>query len=219
LRDVDGDGEHIVEPLGDTTLSCVISGRLAPGKGQLEAVEAIARLRRDGLPVGLWIVGDGDVNYRAKLTEMIASHRLEACVRLVGYKTNPLAYLRAADVVLVCSRAEAFGRATVEGMLAGKPVVATASGGTPELIRAGQTGLLYPPGDITTLGGHVKSLANDTTLQHSMGQAARVYAEAAFSPVRYADELLDVFARAVGQARTPADVSLPASEHPAAGVR
>jgi glycosyltransferase involved in cell wall biosynthesis len=118
-------------------------------------------------------------------------------IKFVGYVKNPANYLRAADIVLVCSRAEAFGRATVEGMLAGKPVIGTDSGGTPELIDAGRTGSLYPPGNAEKLAERIGELANDPAKRVAMGQAAATYAQMAFSPERYTDQLMAVLNHAV----------------------
>jgi len=199
--------DAVTESLGDSAVRCVISGRLASGKGQMEAVDAIAQLRHEGVKAGLWIVGDGDVHFRAKLDEAIVANHLTDCVKLVGYKKNPAGYLRAADVVLVCSRAEAFGRATVEGMLVGKPVIATASGGTPELISAGETGLLYPPGDVAALVGNIRTLAADESLRMAMGAAAKAYAEVAFTPQRYTDQLLDVLTTAAASRKNKNSVA------------
>ncbi|HEV7301960.1 MAG TPA: glycosyltransferase family 4 protein [Tepidisphaeraceae bacterium] len=198
LRESDGSAAVAIQPLpADVTFRCTIAGRFMEGKGQIEAVEAIAELRRRGVQAGLWLVGDGDASYRAKIVATIAARQLVNYVRVVGYVPNPLPYLRAADAVLVCSRAEALGRATVEGMLASKPVVATASGGTPELIDDGRTGLLYPPGDVAALADRLAWLAGDATRRATIGRAAAEHARVAFAPQRYGDELVAALKRAV----------------------
>jgi glycosyltransferase involved in cell wall biosynthesis len=187
----------------DVTIRCALSGRFAEGKGQLEAIEAIAELDKRGVRAGLWLVGDGERPFKEQMEQAIERHGLSGRVVLVGYVPNPVAYLRAADVVLVCSRAEAFGRATVEGMLAGRPVVATASGGTPELIDHGRTGLLYQPGDVNGLAEQIASLAADPERARSIGRSAAAYADNAFAPSRYADELLTALTRAAAPVAVP----------------
>lgn len=64
-------------------------------------------------------------------------------------------FIRMADVVLICSHWEPFGRVTVEAMLAGKPVIAI-SGATVELIHDGVTGLLYDPGNYSVLANKMR---------------------------------------------------------------
>jgi hypothetical protein len=61
-----------------------------------------------------------------------------------------------ADIVLVCSQNEAFGRITLEAMLLKKPVIGTNAGGTPELIREGVNGLLYTPGECIELAEKIE---------------------------------------------------------------
>lgn len=204
------DPKAILLPLpADAAVRCVIAGRIAQGKGQLEAVEAVVRLHGEGVKAALWVVGDGDASYMAAMKDLVHRHGIDAYVKFVGYVKNAAPYLYAADVVLICSRAEAFGRSTVEGMLAGKPVVATASGGTLEIITDETTGLLYPPGDVPALAAKIKRLAGDAALRATIGQAGLAHATASYGPKHYTDRLLDVLSRASGK---------PVPQHPTSGV-
>ena len=73
-------------------------------------------------------------------------------VHLVGFRDDIPDVMNAWDVVVHASvRPEPFGRVILEGMLLGKPVMATAAGGVPELIEHGRTGFLVPPGDAAAL--------------------------------------------------------------------
>jgi glycosyltransferase involved in cell wall biosynthesis len=197
LRDDNG-ATTPIRPLAGVGFRCVLAGRFAPGKGQLEAVEAIGLLRQRGVNAGLWLVGDGDEGYRSTVDAAVVRLGLTPYVQYVGYVPNPAPYLRAADAVLTCSRVEAFGRTTVEGMLAARAVVATASGGTPELIEDGRTGLLYPPGDVTALADRLQWLAADAPRREAMGRAAQAHAAVAYAPQRYADRLFEVLKRTAG---------------------
>jgi glycosyltransferase involved in cell wall biosynthesis len=82
-------------------------------------------------------------------------------------------YWAAAHVGLMCSQSEAFGRVTVEAMRAGLPVCGTNSGGTPEIIEPGVTGLLSPVGDANALATNLMRLEADEDLRRRLAHAAQ----------------------------------------------
>lgn len=122
-------------------------GRLIPKKGVDQILRGIARARTDGLPIELSLVGDGPE--RSRLERLAARLRLEQ-VRFAGML--PWAEVRRemqqADVLVHAGRRTARGdrdgisNAILEAMAFGVPVLATASGGTPEVVRDGETGWL-----------------------------------------------------------------------------
>lgn len=171
---------------------CVIVGSLQASKGQDEAIIALAELVRRGVDAELLIVGTGNKRFRNSLVQQIKYFSLEERVIFHGYAENPLPLIHAADVILMCSRFEAFGRVTVEAMLAGKPIIATASGGTRELIKNGKTGLLYKPGDHNELANKIQHLYENPEESAKLGTAALIWAEGRFGRVRYAKEMLDL---------------------------
>ncbi|MDX9750455.1 MAG: glycosyltransferase family 4 protein [Flavobacteriales bacterium] len=142
-------------------------GVFHPAKGQLEAVEAVARLRAEGLPVTLTLVGGGD---DAAVRERIAALGITPYVELTGHVDDPRPFYRDAHALLMCSRHEAFGRVTVEALTAGLPVIGHRSGGTPELVADGRNGLLYD--DAAMLIDHVRRLATDPAEARRMGEEA-----------------------------------------------
>jgi hypothetical protein len=100
---------------------------------------------------------------------------------LLGYRDNPSAYVKLADVAFLGAEKEAFGRVTVEAMLLGKPVVGAASGGTIEIIDDTSTGFLFEPGDIEKATDIVEMLYKDPTLRKRIGIAAKKQATERFS--------------------------------------
>jgi glycosyltransferase involved in cell wall biosynthesis len=92
-------------------------------------------------------------------------------VDMPGFVEDAAPYVRRAHCALTCSRSEAFGRATAEALTSGIPVIGHASGGTPELIEAGTTGLLYT--EPAELQAQMLHLATHPEVARSMGQAAR----------------------------------------------
>jgi glycosyltransferase involved in cell wall biosynthesis len=72
----------------------------------------------------------------------------------------------------MCSRSEAFGRVTVEYLRRGRPVIGTRSGGTPELVDDGRTGLLYSPGDTRALANRIELLASSNVILKELSRNA-----------------------------------------------
>jgi glycosyltransferase involved in cell wall biosynthesis len=171
-------------------LRCVLVGRLAPSKGQDDAVRAIAELARNGHRVELDLVGGGSAEFLEALKDLVRENEIQDRVHFLGATDDPSSLVHAADVALMCSRAEAFGRVTVEGMLAGKAVIGARSGATPELIRPGATGLLYTPGNYRELAALIQYLSDNRTVAEHLGRAARAWALATFSETRLASELI-----------------------------
>ena len=81
---------------------------------------------------------------------------------------------------------------TIEGMLAGKPVIGARCGATAELIEDGFNGLLYSFGDANELADKIANLYRNPTLAQNLGRNARAWAERTFTKERYARELLTV---------------------------
>jgi glycosyltransferase involved in cell wall biosynthesis len=139
----------------------LLVGERTPGKGQDQAIKALAALRKDGIRASLTLVGGGVPTYDSYLRALSRHLGAEDSVALVPFQENVAQFYEQADIALVCSASEAFGRVTVEAMKMGRPVVAAASGGTVELIRPGQTGLLYSPGNSTELARQIATLCLD----------------------------------------------------------
>lgn len=165
------------------TLRLVIVGALTPGKGQQEAIHALAALP-SYIEAHLTIVGDGLPGYRAYLQGLVQQLRLEDRVTFAGQASNCASHMAAADVLLVCSQAEAFGRVTVEAMKFGLPVIGSRSGGTTELVAHGRTGLLYSPGDHAELATCIIALYADRELGDRLGEDAREWATPRFTQER-----------------------------------
>jgi glycosyltransferase involved in cell wall biosynthesis len=173
-------------------LRCVIVGSVVEGKGQEEAVSAIAELTSSGVSAELLIIGRTYPGYGERLKEIVSRLRLDGRIVFLGHVDNPLPYVQSSDIVLVCSKLEAFGRVTVEAMFAGKPVIGAQSGGTAELITDGVNGLVYDLGDPKSLAGKIQYLYENKEAAMRIGQNGKVWAEEMFTKERYSKELLDI---------------------------
>lgn len=169
---------------------CVIIGALTENKRQEDAVLALLELRWRQVDAELVVIGEGDVDYSARLQHLITQNRLEDRVRVLGRLDDPIPQVRAADVVLVCSRAEGFGRATAEGMLAGKPVVGADNTATAELIHDGRNGLLYRTADAHDLACKIDYLYGHPEMASRLGRNGQTWAKRVFTRDRYRDEIL-----------------------------
>jgi glycosyltransferase involved in cell wall biosynthesis len=173
----------------DTPFTFAMVGLIHPGKHQVEAVEALRSLLDRGLVARLVIVGAGR---EAPVRQRIDELGLAAHVELTGYLEQPFDVLFRSHALLMCSRNEAMGRATVEAMACGLPVIGHASGGTPELVHDGTSGLLYP-GGVEVLAERMALLVGDRQLARRLGDQARQDATARFSVERCCAEVRAVY--------------------------
>lgn len=176
----------------NTGIRCTIVGSLQEGKRQEEAILAIGELVHVGINAELFIVGDGNPKYRDYLQKLVLENELDRYVKFIGYVENPFPFVKSADVVLMCSRNEAFGRVTVEAMKIGKPVIGARSGGTTELIREGFNGFLYTPGDYKELAAKIKYLYEHPDVVRDMGKNGQQWTKERFTQERYGEEMLTI---------------------------
>jgi glycosyltransferase involved in cell wall biosynthesis len=157
----------------DTALSQVVvaAGRLSPEKGFGVLVDAAATVCRSHPNAGVVIFGEGVL--RPELEAQIAARGLTGRVVMPGFRTDLDSLITAADVVVLPSFTEGLPNVALEASAAGVPVVATAVGGTPEVIADNETGFLVPPGEPESLARKVVALLSDTELRSRMGEAGK----------------------------------------------
>jgi glycosyltransferase involved in cell wall biosynthesis len=138
-------GEPEVSPeASDGPLQLVMLGTLSSEKGQADAIAAVARVIRAGEEISLTVAGGGPRSYRRYLNDLVQRLDVHDHVAVLEHQSDPRALVGSADVALVCSRNEAFGRVTVEALELGIPVLGYRAGGTAELLSHGG-GFLVPP--------------------------------------------------------------------------
>ncbi len=128
----------------------LLAGRLTRIKGHLTIIDAVARLKARGRDVLVLFAGDdqGRSAYRQEVQTAIETAGLSQHIRRVGHCDDMPAACLLADVALLPTLVpESFGRAAVEPQVMGRPVIASAHGGTTETVVDGQTGWLVAPGD------------------------------------------------------------------------
>jgi glycosyltransferase involved in cell wall biosynthesis len=177
---------------GDGPYRLLLVGRVTPAKGQRDAVEAVALLRARGCDVLLDLVGGQQPRFVRELESLCERQGVRRAVRFLGERSDASTSFRSADLALMCSRAEAFGRVTIEAMKCDRPVVGARCGATPELVEHGRTGLLYQPGSPEDLARQIEKLYRDRELGRRLGAQAGAWARATFTRDRLACELLSV---------------------------
>ena len=167
--------------------------RLSPQKDPLSLIRAFAAAASCAHGLHLLLVGDGPL--RPELEAQVKALGLKQRVCFLGVRTDIPEILAAADVFVLSSRWEGNPLSVMEAMAAGKPVVATAVGGVPELVEDGVSGILVPPQSPEALAEAMIRLAQDPALRQRMGQAARERAQERFSVERMAREYEQLYAK------------------------
>jgi glycosyltransferase involved in cell wall biosynthesis len=176
-------------------------GRIAPWKGQDVFLEAFARAfaRGDERASVVGAALFGEQPYEESLRRL--AHRLGITERVdfVGFRDDVAGELAQLDVLVHASRLpEPLGQVVQEGMRAGLPVVAPDAGGPAEVISSGETGILFPIGDVGALTGALRTLAGDPALRARLGEAA-ARSSRAFDPERVAPQVLDIYRTVIGR--------------------
>jgi glycosyltransferase involved in cell wall biosynthesis len=168
---------------------CVAS--LHPKKGLDVLIQAWQRVKTVISQAKLVILGEG--SERAGLETLVMESNLTGQVYLPGQVENVTQYLQAADLFILPSRAEGLSNALLEAMAMGLPVVATAVGGTSDVIVHGENGLLIPPEDEVTLGEAIISLLQDPALRECLGRAAHCTVKTQYAISSVAARYLELY--------------------------
>jgi glycosyltransferase involved in cell wall biosynthesis len=177
-----------------------IASRLFKWKGHGYLVDALAIVKRTLPAVRLVIVGEDDPradpgsgSYRAQLEQQARQLGLADNVQFTGFRTDVPRSMAAFDVFAHPSWEEPFGMVFLEAGAMNKPVVCWASGGAPEVIVDGETGLLVERGSVEGLARALLTLLQDPVMRQRMGEAGRRRATQVFSPRAMCAAMLDVY--------------------------
>lgn len=180
-----------------------IVGRIGLGKGHEVFVEAAIRVLARDSAVRFFVIGDTLFPEDAWRTDELRRRVKEAgCddrIRFVGYRRDIPQIMRGLDVLVLASEAEPCGRVLFEAMASGTAVVATNTGGTPEIVRDGMEGILIPPRNPAALADAIGAVIDDPRLREKLGRngVARVHQE--FAVDRYVARTLEVYEHAVSR--------------------
>lgn len=160
-------------PAGVRVIGCV--ARLVPVKGVQVLLEAVPQIRQHVPDAVVVLVGDGEL--RPPLERRARELGVDGAVRFLGLRRDIHEIVPLFEVAVQPSLNEGMGKAAVEALAAGKPVVASAVSGLREVVRDGRNGLLVPPGDPRALAEAVVALLRRPDWARRLGEAARQDAE------------------------------------------
>jgi glycosyltransferase involved in cell wall biosynthesis len=167
-------------------------GRLVQIKRVDLVLRAVAEARRHGAPVRLVVAGDGES--RQELEGLADQLRLGDVVTFLGYVLDPSGVAAAADLAILASDNEGTPVALIEAAAAGRPAIATAVGGVPEVVVPG-TGVLVPRGDYAALAKALVNCAGNPHLRRTMGARAREHVLEHFSVQRLLNDVEELYER------------------------
>lgn len=167
----------------------LIAGVIHPGKGQEEAIRAMAIVGHRYPEARLWIAGAGNTG---AIRRIIDSLDLGSKVALLGHRDDMNELYRDTHALLMCSHSEAFGRVTVEAMAHGIPVIGRAEGGTLEVLDQGRMGLLYSNGP-EELADRMALVLADRAEAQATGTRGREHVRTLYNIERCADTMLGIY--------------------------
>ncbi|MDA8413576.1 MAG: glycosyltransferase [Desulfobacteraceae bacterium] len=159
-------------------------GQLISRKGLDVLFSALTRISQ--LDWRLFIVGDGEA--KAPLEALAQEMSIADKVIFTGFSSDRLAYLKGLDIFALPSRLEGIPRCLMEAMAAGVPVIASDIPGCNDLIKPGETGFLFPPGNHVLLADAIVEMYQNTPLREAMARKARDLINEQFSAKRMVQE-------------------------------
>lgn len=166
-------------------------GRFEKPKGYECFIDAAAVVAAADEAARFVLAGDGSL--RSALESRVSELGLSDRFSFPGWSSDPLMAIRAMDIYVVSSVTETTNLSALEAMALGRPMVATAVGGLPEIVDDGNTGYLVPPRDPSVLAARILELLGDRDLRLRMGQAGRARFEERFTVDKMQEEHLSLY--------------------------
>jgi len=152
-------------------------GRISPWKGQHIFVRAAALVREQFPNARFFMVGSamfGETKYESEVRSLVEELGLSGIVTFSGFRSDVQNAIADMDLIVHASiTGEPFGQVIIEGMAAGKPIIATNGGGVPEIVDDGKTGILIPMGDVQAMAQSICRVLANPSLAADMGVRGR----------------------------------------------
>ncbi|MCD6360386.1 MAG: glycosyltransferase family 4 protein [Armatimonadetes bacterium] len=195
--------EGLREQLGLPADALVVGvvARLTPWKGHKTLLRAWARVIERIPQARLLVVGEvafWQDGYEQQLRALAEELGVAGHVVWLGFRDDVPDLLRLCNLLVLPSVNEPFGRVIIEAMAVGLPVVATSSGGVPEIVVEGETGLLVPPGEPEPLGEAITEILAAPERARAMGSAGRERALQRFDVRRVAAQVEELYSELLG---------------------
>jgi glycosyltransferase involved in cell wall biosynthesis len=181
----------------DPTLIVGLVGRITPWKGQHIFIEAASIVRQQFPQARFQIIGAplfNETEYENEIHQLVALRELDDIVEFTGHRDDVQSLIAKMDLLVHASTTgEPFGQVIIEGMAAGKPVVATNGGGVPEIVLHGVTGFLVPMGDVDAMAKAIIRFLGNPELRARAGNYGRKRVHDHFTIDRTAHEVQAVY--------------------------
>lgn len=165
----------------DDSLLIGLFARMEAFKGQHLLIEAARKGKQSGHPVHALIVGHAmNEEYPARLRTQVEKHALHSRIHFEDFTDDVQDWMQACDLVVLTTIEETFGLVLVEAMRAGVAVIGSDRGGVPEIIRHGDTGLLFRSGDADDLYRQIERLVTQPDLRAALAAAGKADADRRF---------------------------------------
>ena len=164
---------------------------LTQEKGHKYLIDAAALVVRDVPDARFVILGEGEL--RPSLERQVKDLHLDKHVVLPGFRADILSFVKSFDVFVMSSLFEGLGTSLLDAMALSKPTVASDTGGIPEVVSHGETGLLVPPRDSRELASAITKLLKDPERRERMGRAGRERVARLFSADQMVEKTLRVY--------------------------
>ncbi|HSA99600.1 MAG TPA: glycosyltransferase family 4 protein [Anaerolineales bacterium] len=204
ISEIPGDGTWLRQKfdLPAEALVCTAVGRLVPVKGYDVLIGAMRKIASQVPQLVCLIVGEGEC--REELSEQIRAAGLEGRVRLLGYyaRQDAMSILKSSDIFVMPSRYEGTPIALLEAAALARPILASCTGGIPELVTDEEHALLVPPGDPDALAQGLAKLALDRAYAQTLAQNARHRVQQSFSLESQVAATWNAYQKALDRHRT-----------------
>lgn len=181
----------LVPPDPNEKFRLAFVGRLESVKNPLSLISAVSLLREKGLPIELWLIGDGSL--MGECLSLCSTLGLGDSVKLHGYSEDPCSLIAQCNLYVQPSITEGFGIALVEAMICKTPVLATSVGGAPEIISHGSNGWLTEHTDSESLASSIYEIWRFRDQLRDYGASAYDSVMGRFDPLNYIADLNSLY--------------------------
>ena len=175
----------------------VMIGALQKTKAQDDAIHAV-KITSATIPnIKLMLIGDGREDYKEYLKELVLELEISDKIIFTGYRNDVRNILPYCKILLMPSMKESFGRAALEAMAAGIPVIAANTGGLKEVVRDGVTGYFVPPGNYSAIAERIVDLYRHPDRAKRMGNEGKRVAEKEFNVGKYVQNIGEIMEESI----------------------